>query len=97
MSVFIHEICPDTKLQLQEYLNNLATRVLSNKSRRNHGVEELRKNVCLQQLLCFIFIYVEINKFTNVSCTDCFNEAVKRKMGMFKRESGVESKVPDAY
>ena len=39
MSLFIHEICSDTRLQLQVYSNNSVTRVLSSKT----SAEELSK------------------------------------------------------
>ena len=46
---------------------------------RNHGVEELNKNVSNWFVLSLF--YVEINKFTNLSCTDCFSEAVQTQDG----------------
>ena len=80
-------ICKTTGAGIFEYIADKSS--LEQKVCRNHGEEELSKND-LQQLVCYsIFINVEINKFTNVSCTDCFSEAVKMQEGACLREKAV--------
>ena len=91
-SLFLHEICHCTRLQLQVYSINLVKRVLSSKT----SAEITEYKNCVKRFICsnwFVLsiFYVGINKFTNVSCS---SEAVKTQDRAYLREKAVWNRAP---
>ena len=48
-----------------------------------------KKRLTCSNWLVLSLFYVEIKKITNVSCTDCFSEAIKMQDGAYLREKAV--------